>query len=170
MSISFYTVPSRSANEHERERAVIRSGALNPAAPEKLSQITANARHRLRGKMALVSIIYQEHAHVIAATGFCKGLYRRSTSICGHAILEPHKLFVVPDASLDIRFGGIPCVDEPEGTRFYAAAALMVDGRLPIGTLCVLDTRARLGLSVDEADALLSLADATMNSLACGTS
>ena len=152
-------------NEQERERAVIRSGALGPAYPDRLGQITSNARHRLRGKMALISIIYQDYTHVIAATGFDQGLYRRSTSVCGHAILTPGKIFVVPNAALDERFAGNPFVEDPEGIRFYAAAALMAEGGLPIGTLCVIDTRARIGLSVDEAQALRSLAAAAMDSL-----
>ena len=64
------------------------------------------------------------------------------TSFCAHAILEADRM-VVPDAAKDSRFECTPLVTEAPGLRFYAGQLLKSSEGLPLGTLCVLDTKAR---------------------------
>lgn len=64
------------------------------------------------------------------------------TSFCARAILE-EEFLLVPDATGDPRFAGNPLVTADQGLRFYAGALLKTPDGLPIGTLCVLDTRPR---------------------------
>jgi len=64
------------------------------------------------------------------------------TSFCAHALLEQDRM-VIPDATADERFACNPLVTAENGLRFYAGQVLKSAEGLPIGTLCVLDTRAR---------------------------
>lgn len=166
MSFSIYSVPNTPWNETERSAAVARSGALEIANSPALDAITTEARRRLGAAMAIVTIVHQDWVYVIAASGFLPGVYRRSTSFCGHAILTPTEPFVVPDASMDERFAGNPNVEEVGGIRFYAAVALTDDGGLPLGTLCVLDQQPRAPLTREETDSLRLLSSAAMAHLA----
>lgn len=63
-------------------------------------------------------------------------------SICAHAILQ-HDLLVVPDTLADPRFSDNPLVIGDPRLRFYAGALLETADGLPLGTICVLDTRPR---------------------------
>ena len=63
-------------------------------------------------------------------------------SICAHAILQ-QGVFVVPDLSADSRFDRNPLVTQADGLRFYAGALLETPDGLPLGTVCVLDTKPR---------------------------
>ena len=165
MSMSIYTMPDMPENEAERGRAVVRSGALTAINSAALCGIVAEARRQLGTAMALVTIIYQDSAYVVAASGFMPGIYRRSTSFCGHAILTPAEPFVIPDASTDERFAGNPLVEGGDGVRFYAAVALTDEEALPIGTLCVLDPCPRPKLKADETRCLRLLSAAAMEYL-----
>lgn len=64
------------------------------------------------------------------------------TSFCAHALLEQDRM-IVPDATIDERFACNPLVTGENGLRFYTGQLLKSVEGLPIGTLCVLDTRTR---------------------------
>ncbi|WP_226635309.1 PAS domain-containing protein [Brevundimonas poindexterae] len=98
-----------------------------------------------------------------------KGLGVRETplesSFCAHAILEADRM-VVPDATQDTRFTCNPLVTDAPGLRFYAGQLLKSAEGLPLGTLCVLDTRARPeGPTELQLKALEVLADQVMTQL-----
>lgn len=80
----------------------------------------------------------------------------RAHAFCAHAIMEPTKLFIVPDARLDKRFADNPLVTDKPHIRFYAGAPLVCNG-LGIGTLCVIDVKPRK-LTRTQTNALTALA------------
>ena len=80
----------------------------------------------------------------------------RDIAFCPHALLDPDGL-VVPDAREDPRFAASPLVTGPPGIRFYAGMPLISEG-LPIGALCVIDTRPRAGITERERFTLKTLA------------
>lgn len=84
-------------------------------------------------------------------------------SICAHAILQ-HELFVVSDTTEDPRFADNPLVTGDPHLRFYAGALLRSREGLPLGTLCVLDTKPR-ELTDHQRQALVTLADHVRNML-----
>jgi PAS domain S-box-containing protein len=87
------------------------------------------------------------------------------TSFCRHALLEADSM-VVPDASVDDRFACNPLVTDQNGLRFYAGVLLKTEEGLPLGTLCVLDTRPRPnGLTEVQSQAMEVLARQVMGML-----
>ena len=85
------------------------------------------------------------------------------TSICAHAILE-HDFLEVPDTTQDPRFASNPLVTGDAGLRFYAGALLKTPDGLPLGTVCVLDTRPRT-LTPEQIDTLRALSRQVMAQL-----
>jgi signal transduction histidine kinase len=64
------------------------------------------------------------------------------TSFCAHAVREDAFL-LVPDATKDSRFADFPQVAGELGIRFYAGAMMRTRDGVPVGSMCVLDTRPR---------------------------
>lgn len=86
-------------------------------------------------------------------------------SFCVHAMLQPEGM-VVPDTRPDPRFDCNPLVTGEPGLRFYAGELLQTPDGLPLGTLCVLDTKPRpQGLSAQQRFLLKTLARQVMTSL-----
>jgi diguanylate cyclase (GGDEF)-like protein len=67
----------------------------------------------------------------------------RDVSFCGHTILTPEQVMVVPDASTDARFFDNPLVTAKDGIRFYAGAPLRAPDGHTLGALCVIDSKPR---------------------------
>ncbi|MDI1227773.1 MAG: ATP-binding protein [bacterium] len=84
-------------------------------------------------------------------------------SICAHAILQ-HDVFEVQDTTTDARFRDNPLVTMANGLRFYTGAILKTPEGLPLGMLCVLDTRPRQ-LTDHQKFALSTLATQVMKQL-----
>ena len=81
-------------------------------------------------------------------------------SLCAHAILQDD-MTIVPDTLEDPRFSDNPvCMGNPH-IRFYASAKLRTKDGLPIGTLCVLDTKPRR-INAQQMQALKVLANQVM--------
>jgi len=93
--------------------------------------------------IALISLVDSERLWSKARVGVDIGETSRDTSFCAHALLAPHELLVVPDATKDERFSDNPLVKDEPCIRFYAGAPLLTRQSEVIGTLCVMDTHPR---------------------------
>ncbi len=87
----------------------------------------------------------------------------RDMAFCSHAILND-ELFVVNDALADARFADNPLVTGAPGIRFYAGAPVRLSNGQRVGTLCVVDHRARQ-LDATQRDVLMSLSKAVSRAL-----
>lgn len=92
--------------------------------------------------IAVVNLIDADRQWFKAETGLGVRETPLETSFCAHALLEQERM-VIPDATQDSRFACNPLVTGDMGLRFYAGQLLKSAEGLPIGTLCVLDTRVR---------------------------
>jgi PAS domain S-box-containing protein len=126
----------------------------------ELSDITGFAARLCDAPTALVSMVEEREQTFLARTGFDEACTPREQSFCAHAMLDVG-LMVVPNAALDPRFADNPLVTE-RGIRFYAGAPLVTDEGVPLGALCVLDTRPRAGLTALQRDGLTVMAEAVM--------
>ncbi len=95
----------------------------------------------LDAPIAVVNFIADDRQWFKAEIGIGQRELPLDVSICRVALPE-RGIFVVPDLTIDNRFDCNPLVTVTEGLRFYAGMVLESDG-VPIGTVCVLDTKAR---------------------------
>jgi GAF domain-containing protein len=109
---------------------------------ERFDRIARVAARALHAPMALITFI-DEHRQWFKS---CIGLELRETTrevaFCAHAILRPGTM-VVADTLEDRRFAENPAVTGGPRIRFYAGTPIRSRRGMPLGTLCVIDTRPR---------------------------
>lgn len=141
--------------------AALRSYGAAAAADNAFADIVGFAAALCETPVALVSFVEADRQVFKGRVGFDDTETPIAQSICAFA-LEGEHLFVVPDARLDARFAHNPLVSAPDGVRFYAGAPLRTDEGIPLGTVCVIDTAPRAGLTPLQEQGLRLLADQVM--------
>lgn len=116
---------------------------LDSASDEAFDGVVALIGEVCRVPIALISLLDDDRMWVKACHGSWDFSVTRAISFCGHAIVEPDDVFVVNDASADVRFYDNPLVVGDPFIRFYAAAPLVTAEGFALGTLCILDTEPR---------------------------
>lgn len=147
----------RPHNEAARLLALKELLLLDTPPEERFDRVVQFAAEQLDMPVALVSLIDGERQWFKSRFGMENSETPRDVSFCGHAIMEP-ELFVVEDALQDARFADNPLVLQAPHVRFYAGAPLSAPSGHRIGTLCVIDTKAR-ALNTVEVAILESLRD-----------
>lgn len=66
----------------------------------------------------------------------------RSVAFCSYTIAE-NSLLIIEDAQNDVRTSKNPLVTQAPGLRFYAGVPIGLEPDLPLGTLCIADTKCR---------------------------
>ncbi|KQS05111.1 histidine kinase [Sphingomonas sp. Leaf357] len=126
-----------------------------------LQGITDFAAALCEAPIALVSLVEERRQTFLARTGLNASETPRETSFCAFAMLD-HEIMIVPDAARDPRFAENPLVTGDPNIRFYAGAPLIADDGMPLGSLCIIDTEPRAGLTVLQQQGLTTLAEAVM--------
>ncbi len=122
-----------------------------------LKQITDFAAALCETPVALVSLVEETRQRFVSRTGVDIDETPRAVSFCAHAMLEDD-IMVVPDATRDPRFADNPLVTGDMHIRFYAGAPLIADDGTPLGSLCVIDSEPRDGLTAVQRQGLTTLA------------
>ena len=122
-----------------------------------LTRITDFAAALCETPVALVSIVEETRQTFLSRTGLVATETPRDQSFCAHAMLED-EIMVVPDALRDPRFADNPLVVGEMGVRFYAGVPLVRDDGVTLGSLCVIDTVPRAGLTTVQRQGLRVLA------------
>lgn len=107
--------------------------------------------------VALVSLVAGDRQWFKARIGFVPFQTDLDASVCVHALVEPD-LLIIPDLTVDSRTRDNPLVVGEPFIRFYAGAPLHDPDGHALGSLCVIDCKARpAGLNVKQADGLRRL-------------
>lgn len=142
--------PSLPSDENERLAALHSLALLDTPAEERFDRITRIAQRLFDVPIALVSLVDRSRQWFKSAQGLAASETPRDISFCGHAI-HASEVFVVENTLSDPRFADNPLVAGPPDIRFYAGAPLSTTGGFRIGTLCIIDSKARTFSAADRA-------------------
>ncbi|MGB2924222.1 MAG: ATP-binding protein [Limnothrix sp.] len=130
-------------NEIERLAALRNYMVLDSLPEQSFDDLTAIAAYICGTPIALVSLLDEDRQWFKSSVGVDLSETPRSQAFCSHAILEPEKVMVVPNALEDKRFANNPLVTEDANIRFYAGTPLVNSDGYALGTLCVVDQKPR---------------------------
>ncbi|WP_369979758.1 sensor histidine kinase [Xanthomonas bundabergensis] len=150
-------------NEALRLDALHSYAVLDTPREPAFDDITRLAAMICQTPIAVVNLIDSERQWFKSEIGLGTRETPLATSLCAHALLEDD-LLLVPDTREDPRFASNPLVTGAERLHFYAGALLKTSDGLPLGTVCVLDRRARQ-LTYEQIEALRALARQAMAQL-----
>jgi len=147
--------PKLPPNERERLASLKSLKILDTPIEERFERITRLAKKTFGVPMAMVTLVDKDRQWFKSCSGFVGSETARSVSFCGHAI-NSDAIMVVPNATQDERFADNPFVSGAPCIRFYAGRPLKSPDGHRVGTLCIVDTKAR-ELSHEDALALEDL-------------
>src|SRR5579859_3231127 len=127
-------------NEQERKRLkVLWQYDVLDTVPEALfDDLTELAARICEAPIALISLVDEKRQWFKSKFGTTVNETSRDVSFCAHAIQQTD-LFIIPDATQDLRFAKNPLVTSDPKIRFYAGAPLITPDGHALGTLCVID-------------------------------
>ncbi len=151
--------------ENDRLAALERYRVLDTEAERDFDDVVRLTAELLDAPIAAVNLIARERQWFKSEVGLGVREMPLDDSICKHALFENDRMIVL-DTMLDSRFNCNPLVTGGPGLRFYAGELLKTPDGFPLGTLCVLDTKARPeGLTRQQEFALQTLARQIMSQL-----
>ncbi|ARV59071.1 hybrid sensor histidine kinase/response regulator [Nostocales cyanobacterium HT-58-2] len=149
--------------ESERLKALRRYEILDTPPDGAFDSITSIATRLLKVPIAIVSLVDSDRIWFKSRHGLDVKEIERTPGLCASAILSK-EVYIITDASKDIRSLTNPLVVGELGLRFYAAAPLQTHDGYNLGTLCVIDKQPRT-LCEEEKSILTDLAAVVINEM-----
>ena len=156
-----------------REQArleVLRATGLLDTAPEREFEALVDLARLLTGcKQAAISLVDADRQWFKAQRGLDTSQTPRDEAFCS-VVVDQDAPLIVSDASAHERFRSYPPVVGSPHIRFYAgmplrARALPDEPHVPLGTLCVIDSKPRGRFSEADRISLEALAERTVEAL-----
>ena len=132
------------ANESARQARLDGLGVLDTLPQPAFDHITELACRICDTPVALITLLDRDRQWFKSRVGIEVAQTDRDVSFCGHAILDPEQVMVVQDALQDPRFVDNPLVQGEPQIRFYAGAPIVTEDGHALGSVCVIDRRARV--------------------------
>jgi PAS domain S-box-containing protein len=136
--------------EKERLEALYAYNILHTAAEPQFDQLAQLAALICDMPIALVSLIDHNKQWFKAKVGIEATETDRAAAFCNHTIRQ-YDVFEVANAAEDERFKQNPLVTGYPNIRFYAGCPLIDPNGYAIGSLCVIDQKARVFSEKDRA-------------------
>ncbi|MCC6735628.1 MAG: sensor domain-containing diguanylate cyclase [Bauldia sp.] len=149
--------------ETRRLAALASYDILDTPPEENFDRIGRMIRRLFKVPISIISFIDGDRQWYKASEGMGVSQVPRESSFCKRTI-ETGKPLIVEDASTDPRFADNPYVTGDPGVRFYLSVPLTTKDGFHIGTVCVIDTKARQTGPL-EVELLAEFADMAMDEL-----
>lgn len=156
------TAPAKNT-EAKRLKILWQYDVLDTVPEEVFDDLTELAARICEAPIALISLVDEDRQWFKSKIGITVSETSRDISFCAHAIKQ-QGLFIIPDATKDLRFSNNPLVTSDPKIRFYAGAPLITPDGHALGTLCVIDKVPR-DLRPEQQQALRVLARHVMTQL-----
>ena len=137
--------PTNEAEDEEQRLRVLRSFRAEDLKDDpQLAAIVRFAAHLCDVPIVQITLVESERQLFLAGQGLEVRETPREHSFCALAMLGEHVMEVF-DASRDELFCANPLVAGEPFIRFYAGQPLVCEEGVPLGALCLMDTRPREG-------------------------
>lgn len=156
-STGSYAQKSFQHNESDRIAALRSYRILDTEAEKDFDDLTELASVICQTPIALITFMDTERQWFKSRTGTDETENLRELSFCNHTMTSLQPVMIIEDATLDERFSNNPLVTGEHHITFYAGVSLVNNEGYALGSLCVLDTKAR-SLSKEQISALMIVA------------
>jgi GAF domain-containing protein len=133
--------------EDDRHQALQDLHILDTASEDRYDQIVELARRRFNAPVAAIGFMDTNREWFKATAGTVLTELPRSAAICEWTI-QGRTALLIDDAKTDTRFEDLDLVINA-GIRSYAGHPILSPTGVPVGAICVLDTRPRKFTLVD---------------------
>jgi len=157
--------PKKHIKETERLAELKSYNILDTLPDQDYDGLTKIAAQICDVPIALISLVDNDRQWFKSSFGLEATETPRDLSFCGHAINDKDNALIVEDARKDQRFFDNPLVVGGPKVIFYTGVPLKSSNGLPLGTLCVIDSKPRV-LSDSQNEALTALSKQVVNLLA----
>lgn len=140
--------------DHKKRLQALWYNRLSRDVKPDLDKIVRTASEIFEVPYVLVNIVDDDHLHPYSTHNYPYGDLDRETSFCGHVILDPNRLLVIPNTDDDWRFQKNVNTTSDYHIRFYAGSPIKMQSpkksedddpdSFAMGTLCLLDNKPRV--------------------------